>query len=562
MRVRVRLGAFVTLSMVIVTASCVSWVGRYGEPFQTNGDPTYYPKLIGGLVGGWSGKVAPVMVDDSQLVVTDPAASKQPGFKDQCLAGKSIFSFVWLSDVQLRQRNVKLGSAQASHDLRAVIPSFESDPMQEEYGWAVYLSHVLAINQLAANWTASANDPDEHKRHSPPGFVIHTGDSIDSGTVEELYHYISISNYMTIPWLNVFGNHDTAVFGNYSKAKSYSLDSNVEFYPVARRPTWLFMHNPDKNFAGFGRELLPVPTNLLGMSGHLPTQTNSTGVLRRPSFCHGFDLTVDQPHLDQPDVYNQLNDVTQAGIDCSTMRGYYAFDVNEKVGVPVRVIALDSPFKDGKWGDDAELGEEQVAWLDRVLTGTENRLVFVFAHHPAQLLEAPAQAVLLRHANNNLVYFSGHTHANHLFAMTDGKKRFYDLNNGAVMQYPQLGRVVELRSMPGAGGQPNTCLVSRWLWPDTLSPSLDAMIKETQSPHPKPGRILSDSDEIRLSNCDTSRMLMRPNLSDATNCGHLGSLRDYHREYTFKNAPEWGRPQPFSEARAEANIIIPLELPH
>lgn len=540
----------------ISTASCVSFVGRYGDPFQVSGDPTYFGNLLKRLNALWGTQVHAVVVSDADrpLVVADPIAAKQPDFHDQCLSGAPLFSFVQLSDVQLRQRNVKLGHATLDRGLREVIPSFESDPMEEEFDWAVYLSHVFAINDLSARWAKSGNEPNLSDRHAPLSFVIHTGDSIDTGTIEELYHYVSISNYLQIPWLNVLGNHDTAVFGNYPKAENYSLDGDVEFYPVAHRASWLYMHNSDNLFGGFGHELLPIPVKGPGMEDSDPTETNSTHVLPRPSFCHGFDLTADQPDLST--MFTNVQSYVRAKVDCSTLRGYYAFDVATQ---PIRVIGLDSPLKNGKWGNGAELGEAQIAWLDRMLTGTEKKLVFVFAHHPATLLEDTAKGVLLRHAHGNLVYFSGHTHADHLTAITDGKNRFYDLNDGSVMQFPQMGRVIELRSLPGR--EPNACLVSRWVFPDTMGKSLKEIDKDADRPHAKAGRVLSDTDEIHLADCDSSRVLLRENLPEATRCGHLGAQRDYHREYTFQNAPLTGRPQPYSEARAAANVIIPVEMP-
>jgi len=44
--------------------------------------------------------------------------------------------------------------------------------------------------------------------------------------------FIYISNQLNIPWLNLVGNHDDTIFGNYNPRLGYGRDPDVNFYPV------------------------------------------------------------------------------------------------------------------------------------------------------------------------------------------------------------------------------------------------------------------------------------------------------------------------------------------
>ena len=65
---------------------------------------------------------------------------------EACRARPLQARFAWVSDVQMRQREVKLYGKRLSRALDRVINSFQRDPEQEEYDWAVYLSTIAAID--------------------------------------------------------------------------------------------------------------------------------------------------------------------------------------------------------------------------------------------------------------------------------------------------------------------------------------------------------------------------------------------------------------------------------
>ena len=111
--------------------------------------------------------------------------------------------------------------------------------MQEDFDWAVDLSLIEATNRL--------------HQDRPLDFMIHTGDSIDAGTIEELYQFVFISDRLRIPWLNLIGNHDVAIFGNYQEEVSYTLQAGVSFYPVGNVGNFVWMHRKERIISGFGR---------------------------------------------------------------------------------------------------------------------------------------------------------------------------------------------------------------------------------------------------------------------------------------------------------------------
>jgi hypothetical protein len=133
--------------------------------------------------------------------------------------------------------------------------------------------------------------------------------------------------------------------------------------------------------------------------------------------------------------------------------------------------------------------------------------------------------------------FTGHTHKHHL-KQHKGSNRteYYELNTGAILEYPQIGRLIELRGKP----QGAVWLVSRALWN-----SLMAAVPERPS---------KSAVDTVLQECLNHRQAKRETLAEAVQCGHYGALDDYLSDKKHI----WGRPQPFSEAWQAANVIIPI----
>ena len=201
--------------------------------------------------------------------------------------------------------------------------------------------------------------------------------------------------------------------------------------------------------------------------------------------------------------------------------------------MPIRVIALNSAKQD-TWGADGEIDARQRAWLQHVMDNARRRLLLVFAHHRPTDFDAETLAILHQQRREPLVFFSGHTHKHHLTQYErEGGRAFFELNTGSILDYPQLGRLIELRGAPGE----NLCLVSRTLWPSHLNIDRNTRDKDLQ-------KILID--------CEQMRMEYFPLLYLAARCGHYGALQDF-RAIT---ASPFGKLQSMETASNAANVII------
>ncbi len=416
------------LIVCLLLTGCYSFIGRDdGPPFYSGDEPRYFERLI------YDNRTKPgtdftyqVARDDELRVV-----GADPGVKAEVLTLPLLLRFVWFSDVQLRQREVKLFSKRLSRKVDDVIPSFEHHFLQEDFDWAVYLSHVEAANRL--------------HRDRPLDFMIHTGDCIDAGTVEELYQFIYISDQLIIPWINLVGNHDVAIFGNYEERLGYTRQAGVHFYPVGNLSNFVWMHRKDRMISGFGRHLLPTPSE----GGHSPSEDFHPGKKLPPTFHHGFDFELSRSCTDYP----------PERLDYEGVTGFYAADLCG-TSIPIRLIALNSAKTD-EWGADGRISQVQRQWLKGALLPGTGGINLVFVHHRPLEFDAETRALLAGTNHGPMVVFTGHNHEHHLkYHAGHDAAGYYELNTGSVLEYPQIGRVIELRG--NQNGQ--VWLVSRALW--------------------------------------------------------------------------------------------------
>ncbi|WP_428265682.1 metallophosphoesterase family protein [Haliangium sp.] len=498
---------------VVLVAGCYSTIGRH-DP-----GPLRYP----------SGVEAPTFRKQLQHAYSDrvPIDQALPGFAAKVghesrlhpIAGSALepavcevlplrFRFAWLTDVQLRQHEVKLFGKRISHVLDSGIETFEHDPVQEAYDWAVYLSHIAAINHL------NANGP-------PVSFMIHTGDAIDAGTVQELYEFIAVSDRLEIPWFAAIGNHDVAIFGNYEDHLAYTREAGVAFYPIGNRANFIAMHGPRRTISGFGNDLLPVVTE----GGHDPSVAgvecmSGPCVNIPPTEYHGFDL------------YAPVGGKHDPAFAPDRAPGYYAFDVDAGPEMRARVIVLDTARHES-WGADGVMSATQRAWLAGQVATSLGRVLLIFAHHTVKDLDGALETALAGVTRGPAVVFTGHTHEHDAYTHRDRDGRpFYELNAGGLLVYPQRGRMIELRGSERAG-----CLVSRDL-------------SNTYLP-----------DEAELSpvpaTCEKEYVANQSDLEAAARCGHSGAYSDY----LHGRARLLGRPQAVSRAREVMNLVISLGPP-
>ncbi len=443
------------------------------------------------------------LAQDQDLRVVD---AKQD-YLNTCTNSELILRFGWLSDVQIRQKEVKLFNDKVSLNLDNIIPSFEHDPVQEDFDWAVYLSIIAAINLY-------------HEKVSPIDFMIHTGDGIDAGTIEELYAFIYITDRLRIPWLDLVGNHDASIFGNYKERLGYTRQAGVNFYPVGNMTNFLTMHGKERWISGFGSHLLPVPSS----GGHSPTEDGNRKI--RESLSHGFDLKVN----------NGQGSTGRNKFDPGIAKGYYALDI-DNTSIPIRVIALNS-VKLNSWGADGEIDTAQRNWLKKLIQSANGRLLLIFSHHRPQDFDSATMDVLFDAASGPMVFFSGHTHQHHLKPhQSNNGQKFYELNTGSILEYPQVGRLVEIRGEPGG----NMCLISRALWNNYFDLKTEIPASELES---------------YLKSCKENRNQHQQLLGKAVRCGHYGAYNDYLNN----KIKAWGKPQPIEEALSAANVVIPITL--
>lgn len=404
---------------------------------------------------------------DDALRAADPKTDV-----DACLAMPVRHSFVWLSDVQLRDEAIGLYEDRRNGELTRPALGFERVWTQGAYDWASYLAMVEAANSLA--------------RSAGLGFVVHSGDAVDAGMLGELYQFVRLSDLLAVPWLNAVGNHDRAIFGNAEREFVVDTTAIDRFEPVGGRDAFVTMHGTKPR----GRPAVRAMVERLGrlrptapMASTLPDGHPVTA-----SRCHGFDLGAARADR-RP---------------CADHPGYYAFDVDGQM--PVRFIVLDTS-REPYAGLGAGVDEAQRAWLARTLS--PDHLNMVVGHHEAESLPDEVRELLGGLGDSQVVYLSGHRHSHRLTRHDDGAHGFWDMANGSIINYPQLGRLVRIRGRDGRG-----CVVSRALWSarsgfDPASrPPQDSIVD----------RALVDCRRIAPDEVSLGR---------AARCAHLGALAEY-----------------------------------
>lgn len=376
---------------------------------------------------------------------------------------KSLLSFVHLSDAQIRDPSIRLGDPELSARMDRIIDSFEHDEDQELFGPFILQALVATVN---ADVDSRAKDDLDS-----PKFVIHTGDSIDAGTVRELEIFHTLMDELAIPWFNVLGNHDALVFGNLLPAKSetdetscVSLASISSPYGVSspllvpeklciepriKRPT--DDGSTDDVFVA-GMNHLESRTSFIEGHKHesfaatpyLPTvrfaECKKDLVFRPSSRFHGFDFYAYGPNK-TPD------------------RGYYAFAYKLPTVDTERhavVIALNTEdLEDGKGGTMGRLGTDQREWFEKVLACVgPHDLVLVFAHHAPSVVELDDGTRLrdstLLESKNIVGYFYGHYHRHGLCRDDRACSDFWEIETGSLIEFPHEGRLVRIKTV-GAG---------------------------------------------------------------------------------------------------------------
>ncbi len=469
-----------------------------------------------------------------------------------------LIRFGLVSDVHIREPEVKLFSRDASHDLDKVISTFERRPVQEAFQPHVFLATLKLFDRLQAI--------------SPFRFVINLGDTIDAGTLREAYEFMYLAKCLSVPMLSAVGNHDDSVFGNYKGELAYIREASADFYAVGNLKRFLYMNDPESpDLRELSWRLMPRPYNetchdvSLDVNGTPECPSLAVKAASLDTYCHGFDL----PNRE----YDRINGSGPPLTECDSYTGYYAASVPLCDGTLVQLIALDFTRHD-TWGADAETDpiklHDQMEWLQHRLQERDPVLRIVFMHHrPGD--DTPLMRLLIRAAAQApIVLFSGHTHEHHL-DWHGGRTGLWEVNTGSLEEFPQWARMVEIRKRVG---DPKRGVADRFLMTTrAVAPSLaftneaatmsqDRLAASLQDCRALADRDLWPADSTKGLPWECPALPSEPPsegesyLDKAARCGFLGSVSDYR--FNKSRVFDLFQRQPLSDIRKAANIVVDL----
>jgi 3',5'-cyclic AMP phosphodiesterase CpdA len=437
------LAAIILLGTLLVGCGPAFWIQKYGDMPDVNAQPAWDFKQRRTIAEKNANidkyyrehyrdqkivkfKAEPIIVDPGKFAdrrEADVVITPNPDLS----GGGTKLTFFHLSDVQLRDEQVRLYDKQTSELADHVITSFERSARQEVFDGAMYYAMVQAMN--ATIDSMAGNDPGK------PAFMIHTGDAVDAGVVTELYEFLAISNEVKMPWYNVLGNHDSGVFGNIEQDMIFVNNPFVDFMALHSKFNIINMHHTayeDDNF------------HFVYFS---PNNTVSDYTLRASdrfySKFNGFDRK-----QYSPDEIRTLQ-------ICWKCPGYYSIEVKGEDTAAkdpaIQMIVLDTGFR---FGASGKLEDDQLKWLKEELVRSKNKVILVFGHHDiASITNSGELKQLLTASPNAVAYLCGHTHKPRInyHPGQEGRFGFWEIVAGALIEYPQQGSLVRVKYENGFG---------------------------------------------------------------------------------------------------------------
>jgi 3',5'-cyclic AMP phosphodiesterase CpdA len=367
----------------------------------------------------------PIEIDETKMVTWNDA--------DQAVRPSSAISeprvdltFIHLSDVQLRDEQVRLYDKETSKLADYIIPSFEHGPLQEAFDGPAYYALIQTIN-------ATVNG-DSQSGALKPTFMVHTGDAVDAGVVNELYEFLYVTNEIEIPWYNTIGNHDVGTFGNIEPKLIYVNDPFVEFMTMHSKFNFINLHHSTYEHYPF---VNVSPKN---------TDVEPTALQDPPfkSKYNGFDKL------------NYTSDQIQDdGVICKKCPGYYSIEVkpgDRGTGQrAIQMIVLDTGLNLGAYG---HIDQTQLNWLQSEIENAGSKIILIFGHHNLKTIKNGKVLKSLFAANPSVVaYFCGHTHEHDInyYSAEGAAFGFWEIITGATFAYPMQGSLVRVKSEAGVG---------------------------------------------------------------------------------------------------------------
>jgi 3',5'-cyclic AMP phosphodiesterase CpdA len=361
---------------------------------------------------------------DESVLITRTEADNVVKPLSQISSNETKLTFVHLSDVQLRDEQVRFYDPKTSKKLDKIIPTFEKTPYHEAFDGAAYYAIIQSINETVEN--------NNFHDHRCPKFMIHTGDAIDAGVVNELYEFLYITNELKIPWYNVIGNHDIGTFGNIKPSNIYVNDPFIDFMTIHDPLNFINMHHNayEYNYA----------------ANRSPINTDMDATLDAGSKYNGFDRNY------------SISEINEYSFVCEDCPGYYSLEVKKEDPTTkdptIRIVVLNTKIRFGSGG---KIDDEQFKWLESKLEEHTNDIVLVFGHHQlsglGKLKNSKKLENLLCKYPNVVAYFCGHTHEHDInyHQKKDGSFGFWEIVAGAICTFPKQGSLVQIKYENGHG---------------------------------------------------------------------------------------------------------------
>jgi 3',5'-cyclic AMP phosphodiesterase CpdA len=434
----------IILFMFITISGCapVFWIKKYRDMPDVNGagslnledrvtigeknyDPEKYYQTHYSKNNRNKFEAIPVVVDDTRFVIWQDADTAVEPSSEASVSGAKL-TFIHLSDVHLRDEQVRLYDKETSRLADYIIPSFEHGPLQEAFDGPAYYALIQTINATVRDNALSSR--------LKPKFMIHTGDAIDSGVVNELYEFLYITNDIEIPWYNAIGNHDVGTFGNIEPKMIYVNDPFVEFMTMHSKFNFINLHHSTYEHYPFVN-ISPKNTDVE------PTTLQEPPLFSKYNGFDGLNYTSGQ--------------IAEEKFICSHCPGYYSIEVqlkDEHTGDPaIQAVVLDTGLNFGASGN---INPEQLNWLKCEIEHCKTKITLIFGHHNLKSIQNGKELKEIFAVHPSVVaYFCGHTHKHDInyYAGPENAFGFWEVITGATFAYPMQGSLVRVKSEAGLG---------------------------------------------------------------------------------------------------------------
>lgn len=264
-----------------------------------------------------------------------------------------------------------------------------------------------------------------------------------------------------IPWYTVIGNHDALAVGNFpvdTRSNSPALYSAPLLGPVA---ALIGLHDIDRKLNAFYPVAGLSPAVITGQG---PLVDVATEQIDRGALHAGKIAPDNGRHFLSREEFESehFNTTTQPpghGFGAvANPRGYAFYTFRPKAEVPVRFIAFDTVPLHAPGGFPAFYGvlprEEFEQDLKPAIAAAKaaGEFVILCSHHPSEdfSLPYPARKVdaqefraYLSAQPNVIAHLCGHTHVNRIHRV-EGKFPYFEIETGAIIDYPQEGRMFDV----------------------------------------------------------------------------------------------------------------------